>query len=459
MKDNLPKNKDLKDLLDKEDLDNYNNFEYIKNEFAKGKREFMYKNGKVFISGNKFIYVLKEKKIYYSMNSKIIYFTNKKLKLKTKAYFIHDTNSFQKALKKEKIDNGVLKSEEKVTKQEKNIDSDNSNKSDSSDISVNGLKINDILNSSYNNVEEPKLIKVKKIFTNDNFNKKLNYEKISDLDFNFKYLNEDYTSNNIEYQESQNNWYKQLEEFYFNNEKSYCFLFGPKGTGKTTALLKYLNLEEIPRLYFSLKLMLRSDFNLKKWKKISLYETIYTFSNINEMNLFSEYDLNKISKSSNLMEFIFSYIKFVINFYSTKKIENKKIFVILDDYNDSYDKNNIIEEIINYANENKDKLFLCISGNGGFINTNLYLYLSNKNYNFFGVYCNLLIENKDIKSNEIFKLPKYYYKYIYLKNKNGNENITKKEINDNTVEKKLIIPLIKCQLMMIFPKMKSKKIP
>ena len=84
MKDNHSQTIDLKNLLEKEDLDNYNNFKFMKSEFVKGKRKFNYKDGKVFFSGDKFIYILKTKRIHYSMNSKIIYFTNKKLGTKKK---------------------------------------------------------------------------------------------------------------------------------------------------------------------------------------------------------------------------------------------------------------------------------------------------------------------------------------------------------------------------------------
>ena len=343
-------------LLDKEDFDKYKIFTKIKNKISEGETEFIFENGKVNKAGDNFIYQLKEETMFFFINSKIIFF--KKEKSNTpKAYFIYDEISLKNALEKEKIENGILKRAENTKKKEKDPDSDNSNKSNSSDISINSLDIEDILQSSSNIIEESKSIKIAKIFNDNNFNKRFKSSKISDLDFNFKYINEDFISNNIDYLESQNDWYKQLRAFYRNNEKSYCFLFGPKGTGKTTTVLKYLNIEKIPRLYFPLKIMLRPDFSNKNWEKISFHETLYTFSDNNEMKLFSKYDMKKISKSSNIMEFIFSYIKFVLDFYSEKKINKKRIFIVLDDYNEKYDHYNLIEQIIDYANKNKDKIF------------------------------------------------------------------------------------------------------
>lgn len=430
------KNKsDELNLLDKEDSDKYQIFMKIKDKISKGEKEFIFENGKVNKAGDNFIYQLEEETMFFFINSKIIFFKKEKSNA-PKAYFIYDETSFKNALEKEKIENGILKRAENTQKEEKNPDSDNSNKSNSSDISINSLDVEDILKSSSNIIEESKSIKITKIFSDNNFNKRFKSSKISDLDFNFKYINEDFISNNIDYLESQNNWYKQLREFYRNNEKSYCFLFGPKGTGKTTTVLKYLNIEKIPRLYFPLKIMLRPDFSNKNWEKISFRETLYTFSDKDEMKLFSEYDMKKISGSSNIMEFIFSYIKFVIEFYSEKKIKKKKIFIVLDDYNEIYDHYNLIEQIIDYTNQNNDKICLCIAGQGKFINSKLYQYLSNKNYDFLGIYCNLLLNNENTKANQLLQLPKYYYKYNDLKSKSN--NIKEKKHEDNHTKKEIV---------------------
>ena len=452
MKDNIITNIDL----EKENQENYNYFKEIKEKLDKdGESEFNFKNGKVFILGDNFVYKLNDgTKIYFFKNSRILYFSNKKLKIKNKPYFIHNKQSYEEALKKTNITNGVLKDEEeevedKVEEEEddksnkqKNKKNSESEKSGSSSSSIKSLDIKDILKTSYNYIEEDNSIKVNKIFTEGNFKEKFNFDKISNLDFNFKYLKEDYLKNSLEFIKEQNNWYRKLDDIYSNKERSYCFLFGPKGVGKTTLLLKYLNGEEIPRLYFSLKIMSKiKNNNNKKWKKISFYETLYTFTEIDEMKNFSENKIKDISDSENLMEFIFSYIKTIFNFYSENN-SKKRLFVVIDDYNqDLYDKDNIIDQIINYVQSHKHVLFLCILGEGQYINKKLYLYLTNKNQDFSGAYWSFLIDNDLTKENTLLKLPKYYFKY---------RDLIKKANVDDMVEQSIINEFKKFSLNSFF---------
>ena len=204
-----------------------------------------------------------------------------------------------------------------MKKEEKgNDDLNNSNVSSSS---IQYLDINEIMKISYNCIEEPTLIKLKKIFSKDNYDKRFYAEKISDLDFNFKYLGKDFTDKDLEFIYSQNSCHIKLDEFYHNTEKSYCFIFGPKGVGKTTNLLQYLNLGEIPRLYFSLKLMSMFNSDYKKWKKIAFREAIYTFDKMEQMEEFSKQSEYEKLNSLYLIDFIFSYIYFGVLFKSKKK--------------------------------------------------------------------------------------------------------------------------------------------
>ena len=414
--------------LEGENLENYHNYLEIKEKLDKeGKKEFFFKEGKVLIAGENFIYKLKNgEKIVFHENSKIFFFSNKLLNIIKKPYFIHDEKSLNKALEKTQIKNGEFIHDEDKPEIKKNSESD---KSIRFKYSINSLDIKEILKASYNCIEESKPIPINKIFTQKNLETKFNFHKISDLDFSFKYLDEDYINNNLEYIKKQNEWYIKLEEIYSNKEKSHCFIFGPKGIGKTTLLLKYLKFEEIPRLYFSLKIMSKPRFNNRKWKKISLYETIYTFKDENEMQTFSEKILKDIlDDTPNLMEFIFSYIKLIFNFYSDIK-SRKKIFVVIDDYNQElYDKDNIIEQIINYVKSNKGRLFLFILGEGKYINKKLYQYLTNENKDFLGTYWDLLIENESTNKTPILKLPKYFYKYKDLTEKTNLEEIVEQSI-------------------------------
>lgn len=425
----------IKSNLEKEDLEKYDCFQKIKEKLdTNGENEFPFDDGKVLIAGEDFIYKKGEgSKIYFFKNSRILFFTNKELKIIKKPYFIHDEKSYDEAITNSKIKNGILTDGDEDQKDKKNAKDETdlkSNKSQSSSSSIESLDIRDILKTSHNYIEEPEKIQIKQIFSETNFKQRFNSDKIENLDFNFKYLKGNYVKNDIDFIKEQNKWYGELQEIKSNKEKSYCFLFGPGGIGKTTLLLKYLNYEEIPRLYFSLKLMTKpNNFNNKKWKKMSLFETIYTFNKIEEMNNFSKTNLDDITDTSNLMEFIFSYIKFIFDFYSKNKIK-KKIFIIIDDYNQElFDKDNIIEKIINYIKDNKKKLFLFIIGQGQYINKKLYQYLTNRNEDFLGALWNLSIENETTKQKNILKLPRYYYEYKNL--------LTTINVND-TIEKSIL---------------------
>ena len=155
-----------------------------------------------------------------------------------------------RALKITGIKNGILKSENNNLKIKDNYNSNNSSHSqdyESAIFSIKNIYIKEILKSSYNLIEESKLVEVKKILTEQRFNNRFKVNLIYSLDFNFKYLKEDYINNDIDYLDTANNWCIQIKkETYYNNTKSYCYIFGPKGTGKTTLLLQYINYKHIP---------------------------------------------------------------------------------------------------------------------------------------------------------------------------------------------------------------------
>ena len=445
----------IKINLENEDIEYYEYFQKIKKQLdTNGKNEFSFGKGKVLMAGENFIYKKEDgKKIYFFKNSRILFFSNKEKKIIKKPYFIHDEKSFNDALKNTCIKNGILTDGNESQNDKKNTNDENdlkSNESQSSSSSIESLDVNDILKTSHNYIEEPEQIHIKEILSETNFIQRFNCDKIANLDFNFKYLKENYVKNAIDYIEAQNKWYEELIQIKLNKEKAYCFLFGPKGIGKTTLLLKYLNYEEIPRLYFSLKLMTKpNNFNNKKWKKIALFETIYTFNQIEEMTNFSDTNLDDINDTSNLMEFIYSYIKYIFDFYSKNNIK-KKIFVIIDDYNQElFDKDNIIEKIINFIQDKKRNLFLFIIGQGQYINKKLYQYLTNRNEDFLGVYWNLSIENETTKNNNILKLPCYYYAYKNL--------LTKINVND-TIEKNILNEFKQIKLKSFFILNKFKNI-
>ena len=101
----------------------------------------------------------------------------------------------------------------------------------------------------------------------------------------------------------------------------------------------------------------------------------------------------------------------------------------------------IIDQIINYVQSHKHILFLCILGEGQYINKKLYLYLSNKNQDFSGAYWSFLIDNDLTKENTLLKLPKYYFKY---------RDLIKKANVDDMVEQSIINEFKKFSLNSFF---------
>ena len=435
--ENLLRNEENKDMilvskLENEDSIKYNIFIGIKKKISEKKLEdenFIFENGKVKMACKNFVYFSGQNRIYFNFNSKIIKFSNKKEKIE-KYYFIHDKTSLKNALKKTKITHGMLTFEEKSSVKNENYNTNNSHGSQSSTSSIESMDVSDILNSSYDVIEEPMEIKTAKIFSENNFLKRYNCQIISDLDFNFRHLDKNIIKNEIGFNETQNNWYGELSNLYKNNIP-YSYIFGPKYIGKTTTVLNYLNTELIPRLYFSLKILSNPNFYYKQWKKYSLYESIYTFANIEQMKKFSENTKN-IYSYSDLMEFIFSFIEFVVNFFTTNNYyPNEKIRIIIDDYNQElYDKNYVIENIINYVKDNNKKLHLLIIGEGQYINEKLYRFYSNKTNDFSGVYWNLSIETSITREHKILKIPKYYFYYKDSKIKKEDENRIKNDLTN-----------------------------
>ena len=425
----MDENSQISDL-DNESLNDYNIYKEVI-DILKNKNltSFIYNDGIIWSMNKDFYYWKNNQRKFFFYKSKIIYFTNKDEKIKNRPFFIHDQDSLDRALNKTKIKNGILKNVKNIQENDFNKPCD-STYSKSSFSTVNSYQIDDILKSDFDLIKESG---VKYIFNEECFNVRFFIYYVKNLDFNFKYIQDNYINNKIDNDDNLNNYLNNLNKFVKENKtKSYCYIFGPRGIGKTTLLLKYLTFYDFPRLYFSLKIMSKPDFNNRRLKKYALKETIYTFDDISQMKKFSDINVSEIPDySSNLLEFILSYIKILMNFYSKENKKRNKIWIVIDDYNQElYDKNNIIEKIIEYIDENKTKLFLCILGDGKYINEKYYQYYSNKDTNYFAIYWNHSIINEISQKNKILTLPKYYYKY----KDSNNINFVEKIIQENIME-------------------------
>ena len=114
------------------------------------------------------------------------------------------------------------------------------------------------------------------------------------------------------------------------------------------------------------------NLNNRKWRKIALKESLYIFNNKEEMDNFSKI-ADTIPNTQNMLEFIFQYLQFILEFYKNKNLL-KRIVVVLDDYYQTDDSNDFIFKISKCVGENRNKLFLCILGGHEFIYKKYYIF-------------------------------------------------------------------------------------
>ena len=300
----------------------------------------------------------------FSKISKFITFINEKIGFKKKI-FIHNQQSLEHALKEAQIKNAIIINEEK---EKKNCDSQKNLKyskdmneqnainepeelkvpKDSNEKNIfqssNDLKVEDILEEKHIAIKQDKALKINEIFSETKFNGRFKLGKVSELDFNFKKYKDFPINKDTDIDKSKINqvFLQELKTFY--NKKGTNFeliIMGPRGVGKSINILIYLNLFKVPRLYFPIKKMI--ELKNRKWKKIALNETNYIFNSLNEMEDFKKYS-NDIPGDKDLIQFIYRYIEYILKFYGERKL-NKKILIVLDDYDDSLDSFNSILNI------------------------------------------------------------------------------------------------------------------
>ena len=336
--------------------------------------------------------------------SKFITFSNEEVKNKfNKKYFIHNQDSLNKALKEANITDAIMTNQDSITK---NYDSNDSKNSNISSESSKNLMIEDILEKSIDIIKQDKAIKLSKILCEQNYNQRFIINKLKELDFNFtKYkdflLNND---SNIDFQKSNYAWLNEIYNFYKKKGTNFeLIIMGPRGIGKTFNILTFLYIYKLPRLYFPIKEMIK--YGNRKWKKIALYESLYIFDSLEEMNEFKAY-CNNIPSDKDLFHFIYLYIDFIYKFYEKRKLRNK-ILIVLDDYYDSLDFFNTIIKITDLVYENNHKMLLCITGNCPYVYKKYYNYNVNQNQKYYITIWDLPFKEE----KDILKLPLYNYRY------------------------------------------------
>jgi len=338
--------------------------------------------------------------------SRFISFVNEEQSF-NKKFFIHDQSSLDEALRISNISNAIKTSGDDMKQKY------NSNNSNSSSGSANSLNIEDIINKNIIIIKQEKSINYLKIFSKENFDKRFYFQKLADLDFNLKYYYTPIPDRRIELKNENIIWFREIEDFY-NNKKldSELLIVGPRGVGKTTTILKALNLRKIPRLYFPIKKLM--NFDSRRWKKIILYEALYILNNEKDLEEFKSY--NEIhSNDQDLIELIFEYIKLIQKFYETKNVK-KKILIVLDEYDNILDTSNSILKITDYVHKNANRLLLCVLGECSYVYKKYYNFILDNDQNYKVTYWDI-----DIKDNlDYLKLPLYYYKYIEIQSKKNN---------------------------------------
>ena len=383
----------------------------------------------------------------FSKISKFITFINEKIGFKKKI-FIHNQQSLEHALKEARIKNAIIINAEK---EKKNCDSQKELKyskdineqnainepeelkvpKDSNEKNIfqssNDLKVEDILEEKHIAIKQDKALKINEIFSETKFNGRFKLGKVSELDFNFKKYKDFPINKDTDIDKSKINqvFLQELKTFY--NKKGTNFeliIMGPRGVGKSINILIYLNLFKVPRLYFPIKKMI--ELKNRKWKKIALNETNYIFNSLNEMEDFKKYS-NNIPGDKDLIQFIYRYIEYILKFYRERKL-NKKILIVLDDYDDSLDSFNSILNIEDLVYKNNNKILLCVLGHCPYIYKKYYNYLLDAKQKYMSTLLDLTFKEEE----DLLKLPLYNCRYN--NNKVKDINTFRKEIKDEIID-------------------------
>ena len=346
----------------------------------------------------------------FSKNSKFITFINEKIGFKKKI-FIHNQQSLEHALKEAQIKNAIIINAEK---EKKNCDSQKNLKyskdineqnainepeelkvpKDSNEKNIfqssNDLKVEDILEEKHIAIKQDKALKINEIFSETKFNGRFKLGKVSELDFNFKKYKDFPINKDTDIDKSKINqvFLQELKTFY--NKKGTNFeliIMGPRGVGKS------IN---------------------------------YIFNNSNEMEDFKKYS-NNIPGDKDLIQFIYRYIEYILKFYRERKL-NKKILIVLDDYDDSLDSFNSILNIEDLVYKNNNKILLCVLGHCPYIYKKYYNYLLDAKQKYMSTLLDLTFKEEE----DLLKLPLYNCRYN--NNKVKDINTFRKEIKDEIID-------------------------
>ena len=230
-------------------------------------------------------------------------------------------------------------------------------------IEIKEMEIEDY-SSKINNIYK----EIYEIYFNENKNKDEYTFKFISPNFNnyFRYMNINISDKfHFIYAIKRKKLKSEVNEFLSNESEQTKLIYpicGPHGTGKTISALtihKLLYLQGIKGIYINLKYYL---FNGKKWDdqlEVLIRECFFICNNEEELL----YLYNELKEKNNIYEALV----IIKTFISNKKINNENIYIILDQFQEKYNMNNLFDILSNA------KIFLLSSINDLDVKKNLIL--------------------------------------------------------------------------------------
>ena len=276
------------------------------------------------------------------------------------------------------------------------------------------------------------------ILCEKNFNQKYSKSQnlLKDLSNNAKFYFKDINKKFIWFKEYIN-MVKEIYDFAHKKSSVVMYLFGPKGSSKSTFLLysKYLLLGcRIKYLYLDIN-CLKSKSIIDR-KRIISHELLYFFKDINEMK---EVEKNKIFHDINYLKgkFLFYIYNLLKNLFEVKLEKNDRKIIIIDNiYDEKCNSKEGIKAIIHLIEKYKSDVKLILCGNGQFFNKKFIELYEKNSFQTNGDYENayfLSIDKKIISNNinQSKEFLKYSLKFNYLyENQDTMEELKKKIIEE-----------------------------
>ena len=434
--DNIIKDevKDFKIIdMDEKDKMFMNIYNYLKNHTDLNKNEIiMLNNGIVFtiikLGPN---YIIKKDDTIYSIDKRArkIKFVDYKLK-KITIKFIHNCQYLIETLKILGFTSYYVKLQ-KNTNDDSNIisslDEENETSSEVSFSDPYSIFDNDNIKYIFNENQRP-------ILTKENYKNTFCYQfkYLKDLNINSKYYYGKYKECNFQKINNYANVEDNLIQFQFSQQSKILYLYGPKGSSKTTLIFYMINIYRTYKtktIYFNLNYLKTKNF--LEVKKGIYYELLYFCKDIEEMEKFKAKNIfSNTENSDKIMKIIYVVLSNLFGIIG-EEAEFCRL-VVIDNIND-------IDEVdINYLNNiiqlfDKKKIFfkLIICGNGPYFNQKFIEFYIKRNV--------LSIDNIFAKN----QLPEFFYLYNAdndeIKNiidENNNKiNVNREENEDELISK------------------------